>query len=278
MHLTVEYLYNLDYSDRLPDELLIPLKRDEQDQDRDEFEDTPEYTPPESPVVVTVPDDLDLPAAPSTEVIPAFAEPTPDQPPEKEMSELTKDEKKKKKKRRSLEPKSSETPTEPDGLGILTEPPKVSPPEPVTRLEPGVPVQEDVWAPWGRKKRKSADKPPPAPQPVPGNYKLVMHVKVHALAAKYGIDGLHALAFRKFESQADMGWIDSDFVEAAREVYASPFLGKGWDMEMRQAVTALLYQHCGDELLDRDDMQEILRGDMGLDLIKKLRDEGVWKR
>ena len=50
---------------------------------------------------------------------------------------------------------------------------------------------------------------------------LLIHTRVYALAEKYGIEGLKALAREKFEVLAAQRWSEPDFLEAAEEAYTT---------------------------------------------------------
>lgn len=246
VHLVIEYLYNLNYSDTLPAELLRPVSPP----------DCPENGSPnidglsiDSPVVITngfdhpepsyqVPDAQDIAPVADTPVLETRE--TPDETPGK------KDKKKKKKKGKA--PAAEDTPV----------------PEPAPEHQTPVETTAET---------ETIPAHPPSLS-TPTQEKLTTHAKLYSLSAKYGITELRSLALTKFHEQAQSGWDAADFVHAAGEVYASPLLGKENHEEMRRAVTGLVFGHR--ELLDVPDMLEILRGELGLDLIMRFREEGVW--
>jgi hypothetical protein len=103
---------------------------------------------------------------------------------------------------------------------------------------------------------------------------LTTHAKLYSLSAKYGMAELQSLALTKFQEGAETSWDPADFVHAAGEVYSSPLLLEENHADMRRAVTGLVFGHR--ELLGRDGMREILRGELALDLLFRMREEGVW--
>jgi hypothetical protein len=82
---------------------------------------------------------------------------------------------------------------------------------------------------------------------------LVIHAKVYALAEKYFIHCLKALALQKFETAALTECTAGEFLQAAREAYAST---ADSDRGMRDAVVASLSKH--PEILDHESVKEVL--------------------
>ncbi|KAL8375997.1 hypothetical protein RB595_007213 [Gaeumannomyces hyphopodioides] len=66
-------------------------------------------------------------------------------------------------------------------------------------------------------------------------WELPTHAKVYAMAEKYGVVGLKAVARRKFEAAVNCAWHQSHFIKAAREAYGSTV---ETDRPLRDAVSA----------------------------------------
>ncbi len=88
----------------------------------------------------------------------------------------------------------------------------------------------------------------------PSHSDLVVHAKVYALAAKYLISGLKALALRKFEAATQNNWARDDFLDAVQEVYTSTLAS---DRGLRDAVVKTLYEHR--DLLLQESTQGVLK-------------------
>ncbi|KAK1758902.1 hypothetical protein QBC47DRAFT_409716 [Echria macrotheca] len=280
VHLVIEYLYNLDYSDTLPEDLL-EVKSPE----CPENESTLGGFSVESPVVLSNGFDHGPEAAAAAEIQPpedppavralspqqadtessqpaAAGEPLDDFLPIKE----TPKKKKKGKKGRKLgllddPPRGPDDVAPPPAQADSPEPPIEAVPEPA-------PAAEDTTQPAAPTTTTTPQQQQQQQQ------KLTTHAKLYSLSAKYGISELRALALTKFEAEAHNGWDAGDFVRAAGEVYSSPLLGQENHKDIRRAVTGLVYSH--GELLEVGEMQDILRGELALDLIRRLREEGVW--
>jgi len=95
---------------------------------------------------------------------------------------------------------------------------------------------------------------PPAETPASDASVMVLHVKVYALAEKYSITPLKALALEKFRVAALDHWDTDSFLVATREAYASTI---SEDKGMRNAVLKTLHENS--RLLDRESVQELLR-------------------
>lgn len=274
VHLAIEYLYNLNYSDTLPDELLQPNGHTNGHVNGQNGS-SPQDFAVESPVIIngfghsngvetsSAPEDQpaegsgpqqadSYDASASLAGDSALDDSLPSRKP------IPPKKKKKSKKGRKPSDVAEATPAED----------AVEEPQPTPLGEEKPPLE---LAP------ESPTTPTPTPQPVFQSIpqtKLTTHAKLHSLSAKYGITELQSLSLSKFQDQAQTGWDADDFVRAAGEVYASPLLAEENHREMRGAVTGLLFGH--KELMDKTDMRDILRGDLGLDLITRFRDEGVW--
>ncbi|KAK0642071.1 hypothetical protein B0T16DRAFT_462086 [Cercophora newfieldiana] len=269
VHLIVEYLYNLDYTDTLPQDLL-----DHQPLNDLDGASTLDGFIPESPVAVV--NGFDHPESPQpvapleetphpeTEGAPLAENDLDDFLPPKTLP--TPGKKNKKKKGKNARAKYVSDPT--------AEPPSEPKPEEDSRNMDTPTPTETITTDNNPPPPAVQQPPPPPPQPY-----LTTHAKLYSLSAKYGITPLQSLALSKFQSHATTGWDANDFVHAAGEVYSSPLLRQENHAEMRRAVTGLVFNHR--ELLDGDGEEgrrarEILRGELGLDLIMRFREEGVW--
>lgn len=83
---------------------------------------------------------------------------------------------------------------------------------------------------------------------------LMVHAKVYAIAEKYGIAGLKALARRKFITQVDEHWSDGSFPAAIEEVYESTV---DTDRGLRDVVIQTFRSH--PDLMQRKDVEEVAR-------------------
>ncbi|KAL8404880.1 hypothetical protein RB594_009675 [Gaeumannomyces avenae] len=83
---------------------------------------------------------------------------------------------------------------------------------------------------------------------------LPIHVKVYAMAEKYGIVGLKAVARRRFETAVDDVWHHSHFIEAAREAYGSTVEA---DRPLRDAVSLKFMAR--PDLLARSEARDLLK-------------------
>ena len=88
---------------------------------------------------------------------------------------------------------------------------------------------------------------------------LVTHAKVYALAEKYLIRGLKAVALRQFKAAATTGLFVSldidDFLPATWEVYKSTVEG---DRGLRDIVVETFYKHS--HWLDKGEVRDVLKG------------------
>ncbi|KAK3353737.1 hypothetical protein B0T25DRAFT_632128 [Lasiosphaeria hispida] len=264
VHLAMEYFYHLDYSDTLPGELqtVQPNKPPHENSGPEQNN----SLVPESPVVVTngfdhSEDHPQPPPIPNTST--TQAEPTEGLPSEPLDDFLPPSATKKKKPKKKGRKASIELPPSPPADPQPDAPTEEEAPS----QQPAPEASPPATAPEPAENR-------PLPQPAHTQEKLTTHAKLYSLSAKYGIPELRALALAKFRKRAETGWDADDFIRAAGEVYASPLLGEENHREMRRAVTGLLYGHR--ELLDMGETEGILRGELGLDLIRWLREEGVW--
>ena len=93
---------------------------------------------------------------------------------------------------------------------------------------------------------------------------LVIHGKVYALAEKYAVDGLKALALQKFKTAASQEWASKDMLEAAQLAYSSTVES---DRGLRDAVVAAIYSKRN--LLDEEEAQDVLQsvGMLSYDLL-----------
>ncbi|KAK3688725.1 hypothetical protein B0T22DRAFT_161362 [Podospora appendiculata] len=292
VHLVIEYLYNLDYSDNPPDEVKQASGHTNGDVPTDEDELTAEspvlvangfhgaegQLPTKEPNGTASKDSTSAGlASPKTEAAPSIADSIEDFLP---IPKLPKKKKKKTTKKDKPADGSTDLPTPTPTPAVPEVDPISEASKPATAVVEGNPsvnadaeVDVDADTPPAPEPRAS---PPPQPaqqQQQQQQTKLATHAKVYSLSAKYGIAELQALALGKFEKQARTGWDAADFTRAARAVYTSPLVGAGGShARMRDAVTAILHAH--KELWVQGDMQEIMRGELALDLIKRISEVG----
>lgn len=88
-------------------------------------------------------------------------------------------------------------------------------------------VDEDSWGGYVsmKKKKKAATNAkaaiPAAPAELACPPNFLVHAKVYAIAEKYAMEGLKALALQKFDQGARLDFEISDFVLGAKEAYTS---------------------------------------------------------
>ncbi|CAH0019873.1 unnamed protein product [Clonostachys rhizophaga] len=96
---------------------------------------------------------------------------------------------------------------------------------------------------------------------------LVLHAQVYALAEKYDISGLKALAATKFKSEVDSHWHSEDFMLALQEVYNSTV---DHDRVLRDIVVQAVSGHL--QLLESKPFQQAIKGlDFSYDLLLRLK-------
>ncbi|KAH7091556.1 hypothetical protein FB567DRAFT_277056 [Paraphoma chrysanthemicola] len=88
---------------------------------------------------------------------------------------------------------------------------------------------------------------------------LVTHAKVYAIAEKYGIAGLKALARQKFAQELDLHLDSPDFPEACQEAYESTF---HTDRGLRDVIIQAFRANPG--LSQREDVEMAVRETPGL--------------
>ncbi|KAF2085501.1 hypothetical protein K490DRAFT_67657 [Saccharata proteae CBS 121410] len=88
---------------------------------------------------------------------------------------------------------------------------------------------------------------------------LVLHAKVYAIAEKYGITGLKALAKRKYAAQLEQHWIDAEFADSIQEVYETTI---DTDRGLRDLVIQAFREH--PELARRKDVEFIVKDTPGI--------------
>ncbi|KAK0719391.1 hypothetical protein B0H67DRAFT_150778 [Lasiosphaeris hirsuta] len=266
VHLAMEYFYHLDYSDTLPEALRAAQPSNPPCESSGPAQD--DFTP-ESPLIVTSgfkhPEDQAQPAqeesiadSSTTEANHSGVPPSPSEPLDDFLPPAPKKKKGKKKTGRA---------------SIKLPPSPPADPQPDAPATGETPCQEPTTTPEPSPLAASSGPTETHPHNEDGQL-LTTHAKLYSLSAKYGIPELRALALAKFERQAETGWDAADFIRAAAGVYASPLLGDESHRAMRRAVTGLMYGHR--ELLDCVGVEEVLRGELGLDLIRRMREEGVW--
>lgn len=100
---------------------------------------------------------------------------------------------------------------------------------------------------------------------------LVTHAKVYALAEKYLIRGLKAVALRQFKAAATASLDINDFLQAAWEVYTSTIDD---DRGLRDVVVETLYKHS--QWLDKEEVRDMVKrlGALTYDLVIYMRGHG----
>jgi hypothetical protein len=132
--------------------------------------------------------------------------------------------------------------------------------------------EEDNGHDGSLKNNRSATTCPDEASPPIESPNLTSHAKVYALAEKFGIRGLKALALDKFAAEAAKHWDSPDFSQAAHEVYTSTVES---DRGLRDEVVKILYRN--PELLSKEDIQHVVRElPMGYDLLKHIQARGHW--
>ncbi|KAK1989747.1 hypothetical protein LX36DRAFT_686373 [Colletotrichum falcatum] len=93
---------------------------------------------------------------------------------------------------------------------------------------------------------------------------ILLHAKVYAIAEKYAIGGLKALARIKFQTTASKCWDTDDFLDAISEAYTSTLDS---DRGLRDIVLKVFAEH--EQLLDWNEIKELLRrlGSLAYDLL-----------
>jgi len=88
---------------------------------------------------------------------------------------------------------------------------------------------------------------------------LTIHAKVYALAEKYGIPTLKAVALDKFKYEAGYFWLAHDFLHAAEEVYTSTV---EQDRGLRDIVVETIHQH--PTMLNSKATQDVIKNNQDL--------------
>lgn len=187
--------------------------------------------------------------------------------------------KKKKKKSRSVQPESSSetttttTPISTTNISNATQthvqaqeqtsPQPSSSPTNTASVPTLTPTPATTNANTTTQKQKHHHHHPPATN-------LTIHAQLYALASKYNVEGLAALAADKFERGVGRHWGTDDFLRAAREAYTSTDRA---NRRLRDAVLAAVKTH--PELLGRAPVQDAIRGlELSFDLLMHMRGDG----
>ncbi|RYP19977.1 hypothetical protein DL765_003026 [Monosporascus sp. GIB2] len=132
-----------------------------------------------------------------------------------------------------------------------------------------VALQTQTQAPAPAPAQTQTQEPPPAAAAAAAAQapNLAVHARLYALASKYAVEGLKALAAEKFERGVGLHWETEDFLRAAREAYTSTDRA---DRRLRDAVLAAVKAH--PQLLERARFQEVIRGlELSFDLLMHMR-------
>ncbi|AEO55662.1 hypothetical protein MYCTH_2299733 [Thermothelomyces thermophilus ATCC 42464] len=133
--------------------------------------------------------------------------------------------------------------------------------------------KSDVVTNPGSTSGKTSNKTPKSAYSVPPHQgfevpNLTIHARLYALAEKYDVQGLKALALEKFKEEARIQWDSDDFIRAAEEAYTSTV---DRDRGMRDAVVEAIREHS--VVLDKESMQNVVRRfDLCFDLMMRFRD------
>lgn len=100
---------------------------------------------------------------------------------------------------------------------------------------------------------------------------FLTHAKVYALAEKYLIHGLKAVALRQFKAAAACSPDITDFLPAMEEVYTSTMED---DRGLRDVIVETLCKHS--RWLDKEDVQDVVQrlGALTYDVVIHLRRKG----
>ena len=100
-----------------------------------------------------------------------------------------------------------------------------------------------------------------------GRPSLIKHAKVFAMAIKYQVNGLRALAIQKFKQAASTDWSSEDFTHVVRVVYTST---PDHAQELREIVADTLYDHFSD-LKDNKELELVISGlgDLSYNLLRR---------
>ncbi|KAF2732370.1 hypothetical protein EJ04DRAFT_337916 [Polyplosphaeria fusca] len=80
---------------------------------------------------------------------------------------------------------------------------------------PDMPMAEE----YDDEEEESFEEVEPEPTPNEEKAQILIHAKVYAIADKYGIPGLKALARKKFAQQTELHWTSAEFADACQEAY-----------------------------------------------------------
>lgn len=100
-----------------------------------------------------------------------------------------------------------------------------------------------------------------------GQRSLIKHAKVFAMAIKYQVDGLRALALQKFQQAALHEWNSDDFAQVVHIVYTST---PDHVRELRGIVATTIYDHFRD-LKDKEELEVVISGlgDLSYSLLRR---------
>jgi len=100
-----------------------------------------------------------------------------------------------------------------------------------------------------------------------GKPSLIKHAKVFAMANKYQVDGLRALAIKKFQQAASNEWNSDDFAHVVHVVYAST---PDNVQELRAITADTIHDHFSD-LKDKEELEVVISGlgDLSYSLLRR---------
>ena len=96
---------------------------------------------------------------------------------------------------------------------------------------------------------------------------LIKHAKVFAMAIKYQVDGLRALAVKKFKEAASTEWNSDEFAQVVHAVYTST---PDHVQELRGITADTIHDHFSD-LKDKEDLEVVISGlgDLSYSLLRR---------
>lgn len=108
----------------------------------------------------------------------------------------------------------------------------------------------------------------------PAEGPLYTHARVYALAEKYLIHGLKAVALRQFKTATASSVDITDFLQAMEEVYMSTVED---DRGLRDVVVEAICKH--PDWLDKEEVRDVLGklGSLTYDMVIYMRENGLFR-
>lgn len=107
-----------------------------------------------------------------------------------------------------------------------------------------------------------------SPSSANGKPSLTKHAKVFAMAIKYQVDGLRALAVKKFQQAVSNEWNSDDFAQVVHVVYTST---PEHAQELRTIAADTIHDHFSD-LKDKEELEVVISGlgDLSYSLLRRI--------